>query len=95
MTLGDAYSGPIRPLPVNAVDTEAVLKVLQLIWTTVPETASRLRGRIENVLHSKCTKCLRVTHAINKSTVPPKLPVFWFNWVESLARERLKVARSA
>ena len=50
MTLGDAYCRPIRSTPVNTIDTEAVLKVLQPIWTKVPETASRLRGRIENVL---------------------------------------------
>ncbi len=50
MTLGDAYCKAIRPMPVNAIDTEAILKVLQPIWQEVPETASRLRGRIENVL---------------------------------------------
>ena len=50
MTLGDAYCKAIRHLPVDAVDTEAILKVLQPIWQKVPETASRLRGRIENVL---------------------------------------------
>lgn len=50
MTLGDAYCQAIRSKPINAIDTEAVLKVLQPIWTKVPETASRLRGRIENVL---------------------------------------------
>jgi len=50
MTLGDAYCKTIRSLPVNEIDTEAVLKVLQPIWQKVPETAARLRGRIENVL---------------------------------------------
>ena len=49
MTL-TTYCEPIRSRPVNAIDTEAVLKVLQPIWTTIPETASRLRGRIENIL---------------------------------------------
>jgi integrase len=49
MTL-ETYGAAIRCLPVNAVDTEAVLGVLQPIWTTIPETASRLRGRIENIL---------------------------------------------
>src|SRR5262245_48005216 len=34
----------------DAIDTEAVLKVLQPLWTKIPENASRLRGRIENVL---------------------------------------------
>src|SRR5205085_416696 len=40
----------IRSVPVGEIDTEAVLKVLQPIWNTIPETASRIRGRIENVL---------------------------------------------
>ena len=50
MTLGEAYCKAIRSKPVNQIDTEAVLKVLQPIWSKVPETASRLRGRLENVL---------------------------------------------
>jgi integrase len=37
-------------LPVHAVDTGLVLKALEPIWTTKPETASRVRGRIESVL---------------------------------------------
>ena len=37
-------------LPVAAVDTGLVVKVLDSIWSTKPETASRLRGRIEAVL---------------------------------------------
>ena len=35
---------------MQAVDTGLVLKVLEPIWTTKPETAGRLRGRIESVL---------------------------------------------
>ena len=35
---------------MQAVDTGLVLKVLEPIWTTKPETASRLRGRIESIL---------------------------------------------
>jgi integrase len=50
MTLGEAYCRPIRAKPLNEIDTEAILSVLQPIWNAVPETASRLRGRIENVL---------------------------------------------
>ena len=46
----------IRSLPVSIIDTEAVLKVLQPIWTKIPETASRLRGRIENVLDAARAK---------------------------------------
>jgi integrase len=41
-TLGD--------MPVAEVDTAAVLRVLEPIWRTKTETASRVRGRIERVL---------------------------------------------
>jgi integrase len=37
-------------MAVTDVDTDAVLAVLQPIWHKIPETASRLRGRIELVL---------------------------------------------
>ena len=37
-------------LPVAAIDTAAVLRVLTPIWTTKPETATKLRSRIEAVL---------------------------------------------
>jgi integrase len=37
-------------LPVQGVDVGLVLKVLEPIWTVKPETASRVRGRIESVL---------------------------------------------
>ena len=45
------YAYPILGgLPVAAIDAGLVLKVLQPIWTAKPETASRLRGRIESIL---------------------------------------------
>lgn len=45
------YAEPvIGGLPTQAIDTTLVLKVLEPIWTAKPETASRLRGRIEAVL---------------------------------------------
>jgi Phage integrase central domain/Arm DNA-binding domain len=45
------YANPVLgELPVAAIDASLVLKVLKPIWTTKPETASRLRGRIEKVL---------------------------------------------
>jgi integrase len=40
----------IGNLPVAAIDTPLVLKVVKPLWERVPETASRVRGRIENVL---------------------------------------------
>ena len=45
------YAFPVLgSLPVAAIDTPLVLRVLKPIWGTIPESASRLRGRIENVL---------------------------------------------
>src|SRR5262249_52985967 len=37
-------------LPVQAIDTALVMKVIEPIWTETPETASRVRGRIESIL---------------------------------------------
>jgi len=50
----------LRPLPVAAITTEDVLGVLKPIWATKPETASRLRGRIERVLDAAKAKSLRI-----------------------------------
>ena len=44
------YAEPLRSKPVDEIDTEAVLEVLTPLWQRTPETASRLRGRIEVVL---------------------------------------------
>lgn len=40
----------IGPLPVKDVDTAHVMQILEPIWTSKPETASRVRGRIEVIL---------------------------------------------
>jgi integrase len=45
------YVSPIfGRVPVQQIDTALVLKAIEPIWTDKPETASRLRGRIEAVL---------------------------------------------
>lgn len=47
----ETYAYPsIGELPISGIDTGLVLKVLEPIWTTKTETASRVRGRIESVL---------------------------------------------
>jgi integrase len=46
----ETYAASLYPMPVDQVGTEAVLAVLKPVWQRTPETASRLRGRIENVL---------------------------------------------
>ena len=40
----------IGELPCSDVTTEHVLQILRPIWTQIPKTASRVRGRLENVL---------------------------------------------
>jgi integrase len=55
MTL-KVYAKSLRPVPVDRIDTEAVLNVLQPVWQAKPETASRLRGRIERVLDAAKAK---------------------------------------
>lgn len=40
----------IGPLPVAAIDTALVMRTLEPIWTKIPETAARVRGRIEAIL---------------------------------------------
>jgi hypothetical protein len=49
-TLRDHISPVLGKLDVMAIDTEAVLRVLEPIWSSRHETASRIRGRIETVL---------------------------------------------
>ena len=46
------YAEPVTgTLRVHSIDTALVMKILEPIWTAKPETASRLRGRIESVLN--------------------------------------------
>ncbi|WP_395443532.1 tyrosine-type recombinase/integrase [Caulobacter sp. UC70_42] len=55
----DTHAGAISKRPVSDVDTEDVLLVLKPIWNTIPETASRVRARIERVLDVAKIKGLR------------------------------------
>lgn len=44
------YAADLLPMFVEDVETVHVVKALEAIWTTKTETATRVRGRIENVL---------------------------------------------
>jgi integrase len=68
------YCDAIRDLPVNEIDTNAVLRVLTPIWDKMPETASRLRGRIESVLAAA-----QVEGHIEESR---SNPARWKNWLD-------------
>ena len=55
------YAYPVMgSLPVNAVDTGLVMKIIEPIWTTKTETASRVRGRIESILDWATVRKYRV-----------------------------------
>jgi integrase len=58
MTLQE-YAAPLRRLPVDKITTDDVLSVLKPFWNDKPETASRLRGRIERVLDAAKAQGLR------------------------------------
>lgn len=53
------YAASLRPIPIDKVDRAAVLSVLTPLWQRVPETAGRVRGRIEQVLDAAAAKGLR------------------------------------
>tara|TARA_R110002124_G_C8967758_1_gene514709 strand:- start:5254 stop:6297 length:1044 start_codon:yes stop_codon:yes gene_type:complete len=53
------YAEPILTLPVDEVDTDAVVSILKPIWLAKCETARRVRGRIERVLDAAKAKGLR------------------------------------
>jgi len=47
----DTYVTPVfGKLPVQAIDVSLVMKAIEPIWPSKPETASRVRGRIECIL---------------------------------------------
>lgn len=83
MTLGDAYCRSIRSLSVDQITTEQVLNVLQPIWLAKPETASRLRGRIERVLDSAKARGFR--HGEN--------PARWRGHLKLLLPQRQRLTR--
>src|SRR5271165_1122041 len=55
----DVYAAPLKPRPVAEITSDDVLAVLRPIWTEKPETASRLRGRIEQILDAAKAAKLR------------------------------------
>ena len=59
MTTLTTYAAPLRSMKLDDITTADVLAVLQPLWQTKAETASRLRGRIERVLDAAKAKGLR------------------------------------
>lgn len=79
----EVYAASLRPLPIADVGTEHVLKVLQPLWKTKQETASRLRGRIERVLDAAKAKGLR----------SGENPARWRGHLDKLLPRRQKLQR--
>jgi integrase len=69
-------------LPVQAVDVGLVTKAIEPIWSTKPETASRVRGRIESVLDWATVRGYR----------EGENPARWRGHLEKLLPARRKVA---
>lgn len=82
MTL-QKYAAPLRNMPVDKIGTEDVLRVLKPLWATKPETASRLRGRIERVLDA--AKALGHRSGEN--------PALWRGHLANLLPRRRKLTR--
>ena len=49
-TLASYVSPVFGSLPAQSIDTALVIRVIEPLWTTKPETAGRVRGRIESIL---------------------------------------------
>jgi len=82
----NTYASPtIGSLAVSAVDTALVMKVLQPIWTTKTETATRLRGRIESILGWAAVSGYRSGDN----------PARWRGHLDNLLPKRSKVAKVA
>jgi integrase len=79
----ETYCVPIWAMPVDEVDTEAVLGVLRPLWQTRAETASRLRGRIEAVLDGAKAQGLR----------QGENPARWRGHLDKLLPKRQKLSR--
>ncbi len=82
MTL-DVYCQPIRIKSVAVISTADVLSVLQPIWNEKNETASRLRGRIENVLD----------YARSKGWRTGENPARWRGHLKNILPARSKLSR--
>jgi integrase len=82
MTL-KTYAAPLRNKPVDTIATDDVLAVLKPIWTEKPETASRVRGRIEKVLDAAKAKGFR----------DGENPARWRGHLDHLLPKPLKLAR--
>jgi integrase len=73
----------IGALPAAGVDTGLVLKILRPIWNAKPETANRVRGRIETILD------WAKTHGYRQGDNPAR----WKGHLDNVLPKRSKVKR--
>lgn len=78
-----ADAARLRPLRVDRIETTDVLETLKPIWATKPETASRLRGRIERILDAAKAKGYRTKEN----------PARWRGHLDHLLPKRRKLTR--
>jgi hypothetical protein len=77
------YAGALRRLPTHTITTDDVLSVLKPLWNEKPETASRLRGRIERVLDAAKAQGLRTGEN----------PARWRGHLDQLLPKRQRLTR--
>jgi integrase len=82
MTL-QVYAAPLRNLRVDEITTDDVLSILKPLWHTKPETASRVRGRIERVLDAAKAQGLRTGEN----------PARWRGHLDQLLPKRQRLTR--
>lgn len=84
-TLRDYVSPVFGSVPVKGVDTALVMQALERnqLWTSKPETASRLRGRIESILGWATVRGYRTGDN----------PARWKGHLDNLLPARSKVAK--
>jgi integrase len=75
--------GPLRSKQVDAIEISDVLAVLKPLWVEKPETATRLRQRIEAVLNAAKARGFRTGEN----------PAAWRGHLEHLLPKRPKLAR--
>jgi integrase len=81
----ETYVYPVMgALPVPAIDTGLVVKVVEPLWSTKPETASRVRGRIETILDYAAVRGWRQGDN----------PARWRGHLDKLLPKKVKVARA-
>jgi integrase len=84
-TLGTYVYPMFGSLPVQTIDVGLVMRALEPLWTVKPETAGRVRGRIESVLDWAAARGYR----------QGENPARWKGHLENLLPQKSKVHRVA